>query len=325
MTEQAPNFFDRSIPPASAYVANLLHFYGFELEERTIAELVVQWQAIYPENWVRLAVIEALYQGRYKAVSVEQILAFWQRREQPIHHFNHDFERLICNKLPRDLSPVPLSSGQEAAPSRSLPTFQKVRPSQEVPLNNVLTFPTLVSRPGPEVSETEASESELITPELPAPELTTPELITPELPTEPKTDMARILSVLDVASAPASDEREAINAANLQSDPSAPPKAARKSLLSLPNFGLTPPHLSLKLKVQLASLYQPNWIVPAAKQPLHRFVSVPTSDYAHINLGAQFSPERSDQTTIALHRAAELPIEPPVPQASVAVPDPWGD
>ncbi|MEB3295274.1 MAG: hypothetical protein VKJ24_19145 [Synechococcales bacterium] len=61
------------------------------------------WANTYPAVWIRIAVIEALYQGRYKLVSVAQILEFWQRRQQPIPHFTHEFERLVSDRFPRNL------------------------------------------------------------------------------------------------------------------------------------------------------------------------------------------------------------------------------
>lgn len=93
---------------ADCTVGLLLH-YIFDLRGYSARELVVHWITHYPANWVRLAVIEALYQGRYKAVSVEQILAFWQRRGQVLPHFNCEFERLVCGniqpRLARQLNP----------------------------------------------------------------------------------------------------------------------------------------------------------------------------------------------------------------------------
>jgi hypothetical protein len=86
------------------YAVVLLNHYGFELRGYTAEELINLWVKNYCAHWVRLAVIEALYQGRYKAVSVEQILAVWTRRGQPIHRFNHEFERLISRKLPQKLT-----------------------------------------------------------------------------------------------------------------------------------------------------------------------------------------------------------------------------
>ncbi len=90
----------------AAAVALLIH-YSFDLGGQNTEQLIGQWLNDYPANWVRLAVIEALYQGRYKAVSVSQILSCWQRRNQPLYHFNHEFERLVSNKFPQNLTAKP--------------------------------------------------------------------------------------------------------------------------------------------------------------------------------------------------------------------------
>ncbi len=58
------------------------------------------WLDFYAADWIRAAIIEALYQGRYKAISVEHILTLWQKRGHPAPHFTGDFERIICRKLP---------------------------------------------------------------------------------------------------------------------------------------------------------------------------------------------------------------------------------
>ena len=83
---------------ADCTVALLLH-YIFDLGGYSARELVAHWIAEYPSTWVRLAVIEALYQGRYKAISVQQILGLWQRRDQALPHFNCEFERLVCGNI----------------------------------------------------------------------------------------------------------------------------------------------------------------------------------------------------------------------------------
>ncbi len=85
---------------AAMTAETLLVHYSFDLSHWTAAELVDKWLQDYPARWLRLAIIEALYQGRYKSISVEQILACWQRRSKPIYHFNLEFEQLICGKLP---------------------------------------------------------------------------------------------------------------------------------------------------------------------------------------------------------------------------------
>ena len=93
-----------TVDSAVAYAVALLSHYGFELRGYTARELVDLWLEKYQASWVRLGVIEALYQGRYKAVSVDQILSVWARRGQPSYRFNHEFERLISQKLPQSLT-----------------------------------------------------------------------------------------------------------------------------------------------------------------------------------------------------------------------------
>lgn len=89
---------------AASSTVNLLTHYSFEQGEFTTQQLVDQWIEVYPWQWMHLAVVEALYQGRYKAISVEQILAFWHRRGRPIYRFNGEFERLVCSRFPQKLS-----------------------------------------------------------------------------------------------------------------------------------------------------------------------------------------------------------------------------
>ena len=104
----------------SAQVAALLVHYGFDLGGKKAEKLAGEWLTKYPSHWLRLAVIEALYQGRYKAVSVGQILSMWQRLSQPIYHFNGEFERLVCSNFPQDStweSDVTLSQEQRLSPS----------------------------------------------------------------------------------------------------------------------------------------------------------------------------------------------------------------
>ncbi|YAI82686.1 MAG: hypothetical protein ACQJCO_03740 [cyanobacterium endosymbiont of Rhopalodia sterrenbergii] len=80
-------------------MAVLLDCYGFDLQERSPAEYIDYWLTSCSRYWVRLAIIEALYQGRYKAVSVDHILRLWKRRGHPTFHFPHEFERLICRNV----------------------------------------------------------------------------------------------------------------------------------------------------------------------------------------------------------------------------------
>ncbi|MEA5581213.1 hypothetical protein VB620_07655 [Nodularia harveyana UHCC-0300] len=94
-------------PKSSAELATaLLTHYSFDLSGYTASELINRWQSEYPVKWLHLAVIEALYQGRYKGISVQQILVFWQRRGDVLYHFNMEFERLICSKFPESLTQI---------------------------------------------------------------------------------------------------------------------------------------------------------------------------------------------------------------------------
>lgn len=99
--------FTPALETSADLAITLLIHYSFELSGHSASELVEHWQKQYPGNWLHLAVIEALYQGRYKAISVQQILTCWQRRGQAIFHFNMEFERLICSKFPQNLTSIP--------------------------------------------------------------------------------------------------------------------------------------------------------------------------------------------------------------------------
>ncbi|MBL1174271.1 hypothetical protein [Pantanalinema sp. GBBB05] len=111
--------------PAAIDAADLLRYYSFDLGGYPVEQLLGHWLTQYSADWIRLAVIEALYQGRYKAVSVEQILVLWQRRQQAFCHFNREFERLVCNKIPQQLNLTarsPVSSHPQASES-TLPSY----------------------------------------------------------------------------------------------------------------------------------------------------------------------------------------------------------
>ncbi len=88
---------------AVAQTVVLMSSYSFELQGYTLEELISKWLKNYHSTWIRLATIEALYLGRYKAISVEQIMGVWERLGEPKIHFGGEFERLICRKLPRHL------------------------------------------------------------------------------------------------------------------------------------------------------------------------------------------------------------------------------
>ncbi|ERT04283.1 hypothetical protein M595_5780 [Lyngbya aestuarii BL J] len=91
-------------PDHGAIAAALLTHYSFDLGDYSSEERVEGWGENYEYYWIYFAVIEALYQGRYKSISVEQILSIWLRRGKPIYHFNWEFEQLICKNLPKALT-----------------------------------------------------------------------------------------------------------------------------------------------------------------------------------------------------------------------------
>jgi hypothetical protein len=97
---------------------SLLEHYGFDLGEQTSGQLLDRWGDQCDPRWIRLALIEALHQGRYKAVSVEQILSLWSRRGQPSYHFDREFEALICNNQPQDLASVSPRSDASESPEQ---------------------------------------------------------------------------------------------------------------------------------------------------------------------------------------------------------------
>ncbi|MGI0482824.1 hypothetical protein ACN4EE_18815 [Geminocystis sp. CENA526] len=73
----------------------LIKYYSFDLNGYKIKELIIKWTKLYPHHWLPFAVTEAIYQGRLKAVSVEQILNVWQKKGQINQSFNYEFSRLI--------------------------------------------------------------------------------------------------------------------------------------------------------------------------------------------------------------------------------------
>ncbi|XGV95229.1 MAG: hypothetical protein ACAF41_21085 [Leptolyngbya sp. BL-A-14] len=142
MTERVNHATERSTE-AAACAVSLMHHYGFDLGGYTLAQLLANWQEQYPTAWIRLATIEALYQGRYKAISIEQILAMWQRRSQPLHHFNHEFERLVCENLPDQTALATL-------PPSAPPTSSTVYASKLLHPGSTLQLPRLGGSVPPE-------------------------------------------------------------------------------------------------------------------------------------------------------------------------------
>lgn len=94
---------DSIVATTKTAVNYLLERY-FELSAARAAEVVQQLRAHHPEAWIYPATVEAIYQGRYRWVSIAQILLLWQRRGRPSCHFSADYERLLLGELPETLN-----------------------------------------------------------------------------------------------------------------------------------------------------------------------------------------------------------------------------
>ena len=123
----------------------LLTCYGFDLRGLTPQDLINEWLKSYSPLWIRWAVVEALYQGRYKAISVEHLLNFWSRRGEPSFRFSGEFERLITHNLPKSytaslnltIKPEDDKIALSVPPKFSLPSFPSPPPLLEPILNPV--------------------------------------------------------------------------------------------------------------------------------------------------------------------------------------------
>jgi hypothetical protein len=112
-----------------AQARSLIDSYAFDLGRDHAEKLLEYWLDTYHANWIRLATIEALYLGRYKAISIEQILNVWLRIGTPNPHFTYEFERLICRKLPKHLCDLPDLSASNFEPD----TISLYQPQSAIP------------------------------------------------------------------------------------------------------------------------------------------------------------------------------------------------
>lgn len=118
-----------------AQARSLIDSYAFDLGHVDAESLLKYWLELYQASWIRLATVEALYLGRYKAISIEQILNVWLRIGSPNPHFTYEFERLICRKLPKHLCDI----SEERANEVKAPAVKLERPVQAETTATVLT------------------------------------------------------------------------------------------------------------------------------------------------------------------------------------------
>lgn len=121
--------FSTSIEAQQAAV--LLQNYRFEMGHHDARQWVSLWLEFYRPSWIRDAVVEALYQGRYKSVSVRQILELWHRRGQPIRHVTYEFEAAICREF-GELRLAPAKSAIASPHTQALPISENGRSANTV-------------------------------------------------------------------------------------------------------------------------------------------------------------------------------------------------
>ncbi|MFM1842577.1 MAG: hypothetical protein RLZZ490_1313 [Cyanobacteriota bacterium] len=92
--------------PNVLQTVSLLTAYCFDLRGLAPTQIMNEWLRTFSALWIRLAVIEALYLGRYKAISVEHLLQFWEVKGQPHLHFSAEFEQMVSQRLPKSLCPT---------------------------------------------------------------------------------------------------------------------------------------------------------------------------------------------------------------------------
>ncbi len=84
-------------------IADFLSRYSFDHGEMEVSTQVAVWQQDFEPDWIPAAILEALFQGRYKVASIHQILLMWRRRGMPRLSFDHDF---CLNIWPEQVSTI---------------------------------------------------------------------------------------------------------------------------------------------------------------------------------------------------------------------------
>lgn len=151
----------------------LLQSYSFDLGGYTTGDLMRAWGRFKPE-WVRQAVIESLFQGRYKAISVNQILQLWERKGTSAYHYNREFERLVCGDVA-----VAYDGNAEISPSSSEIIASKTSNDRSIPFPRRSMFDTLKSSSNSQ-PDTQRSPLRKVTPSGTTPSQFYPEQLKPD-------------------------------------------------------------------------------------------------------------------------------------------------
>lgn len=145
----------------SDQVRSLLERY-FDLGSWEIEPVLSDWLQRFEVAWIHSAVVEALYQGRYKLVSVNQILSLWSRRGGPVRHYSREFESIISGQ------PLLFSPPKEAAPEAVETLRKKLKETSDFPASHLSTPPMEEAN-----ASVNASASLLSQPDAPEPSLKT--------------------------------------------------------------------------------------------------------------------------------------------------------
>ncbi|AFY93998.1 hypothetical protein Cha6605_2966 [Chamaesiphon minutus PCC 6605] len=151
------------------FITVVIDLYGLELDGHQVDTLVANWLKKYDNNWIIKAIVESLYRGRYKIVSVDNILKDWQRLGKPRYNFTPEYEREILQNLPAVVelpttsdSPVQVSAEEpvQADFSVALPSRQDAKllnPEESAPFQ-YHHYPSPVPPANPSGSDKAASE-----------------------------------------------------------------------------------------------------------------------------------------------------------------------
>jgi hypothetical protein len=130
------------------FVTTAIEHYGLELGEERVDTVVLTWFQTYDPAWVVKALVEALYRGRYKIKSVDNILHDWQRRGSPFYKFTPDYEREILHSLrlkseskmrvlPSAIpTPIDIPARQISVAPVQLPDIERLDPEETAPFQH---------------------------------------------------------------------------------------------------------------------------------------------------------------------------------------------
>jgi len=256
----------------AAYAAALMVCYSFDLGGYSIDRLMGVWLNDYSPNWVRLAAIEALYQGRYKAISVDQILFSWHRRGQPCPHFNPEFERLI-GQFPQDLAAAEAVELEQGHSSLTQPELLQLPAPALAPVDRVSE-----ATPGPAISSPSSPEAALPS-----------DLDSPFLEDPAPSEALPLQEAVDLADAPAAI---AVPITEAQEDAIAPRDSTPPAPLSDPTTEPTessrPIYGKFRANARIAPvrLTDSTEAEAATQRPIHQFTPVDVSSEFYTKLKA---------------------------------------